>query len=144
MILIRIKKDLYTKNYIVQFHHIFDFSLPDSPSIAVRELRSRCHIGRVARTTPIRQVHLGTFVSPVGRLDLDTSGLLLMTNDNQFAERVTNPDSHVPKTYLVKANGTLTRICRNNPSTSGIGSRLGVSQAAAQSGPNLPLRCDAR
>jgi 23S rRNA pseudouridine2605 synthase len=51
---------------------------------------------------------LGTFVSPVGRLDLDTSGLLLMTNDNQFAERVTNPDSHVPKTYLVKASARLT------------------------------------
>jgi 23S rRNA pseudouridine2605 synthase len=50
----------------------------------------------------------GTFVSPVGRLDLDTSGLLLMTNDNQFAERVTNPDSHVPKTYLVKASLRLT------------------------------------
>jgi pseudouridine synthase len=47
---------------------------------------------------------VGTFLSPVGRLDLDTSGLLLMTNDNQFAERVTNPQSHVPKTYLVKAS----------------------------------------
>lgn len=51
---------------------------------------------------------VGTFVSPVGRLDLDTSGLLLMTNDNQFAERVTNPKSHVPKTYLVKASTLLT------------------------------------
>ena len=51
---------------------------------------------------------VGTFLSPVGRLDLDTSGLLLMTNDNQFAERVTNPDSHVPKTYLVKASAVLT------------------------------------
>lgn len=50
----------------------------------------------------------GTFLSPVGRLDLDTSGLLLMTNDNQFAERVTNPNSHVPKTYLVKASVVLT------------------------------------
>jgi pseudouridine synthase len=50
----------------------------------------------------------GTFLSPVGRLDLDTSGLLLMTNDNQFAERVTNPRSHVPKTYLVKASVVLT------------------------------------
>jgi 23S rRNA pseudouridine2605 synthase len=46
---------------------------------------------------------VGTFLSPVGRLDLDTSGLLLLTNDTQLAERVTNPDSHVPKTYLVKA-----------------------------------------
>jgi len=51
---------------------------------------------------------IGTFLSPVGRLDLDTSGLLLMTNDNRFAERVTNPQSHVPKTYLVKASTQLT------------------------------------
>jgi pseudouridine synthase len=49
-----------------------------------------------------------TFLSPVGRLDLDTSGLLLMTNDTHFAERVTNPQSHVPKTYLVKASTLLT------------------------------------
>jgi pseudouridine synthase len=49
----------------------------------------------------------GTFLSPVGRLDLETSGLLLMTNDTQLAERVTNPDSHVPKTYLVKASTLL-------------------------------------
>lgn len=51
---------------------------------------------------------VGTFLSPVGRLDLDTSGLLLMTNDNQIAERVTNPESHVAKTYLVKASMVLT------------------------------------
>lgn len=50
---------------------------------------------------------VGTFVSPVGRLDLDTSGLLLMTNDNRLAERVTNPASHIPKTYLVTASPTL-------------------------------------
>lgn len=50
---------------------------------------------------------VGGFLSPVGRLDLDTSGLLLMTNDTQLAERVTNPESHVPKTYLVKASVVL-------------------------------------
>jgi 23S rRNA pseudouridine2605 synthase len=49
-----------------------------------------------------------TFLSPVGRLDRDTSGLLLMTNDNQLAERITTPQSHVPKTYLVKASTLLT------------------------------------
>ncbi len=48
-----------------------------------------------------------TFVGTVGRLDLDTSGLLLLTNDNDFAERVTNPDSKIPKTYLVKASTLL-------------------------------------
>src|SRR5579872_2178979 len=45
---------------------------------------------------------LDTWVVPVGRLDLDTSGLLILTNDTQFAERLTNPDHKVPKTYLVK------------------------------------------
>ena len=44
------------------------------------------------------------WVSPVGRLDKDTSGLLLLTNDTDFANHVTNPASQVPKTYLVKAN----------------------------------------
>ena len=48
------------------------------------------------------------FVAPVGRLDLDTSGLLLITNDTQFAERVTNPNHKVPKTYLVKSSTLLT------------------------------------
>lgn len=45
---------------------------------------------------------LDTFVSPVGRLDLDTSGLLILTNDSQFAEQLTNPEYHVPKTYRVQ------------------------------------------
>jgi pseudouridine synthase len=49
----------------------------------------------------------GTWVAPVGRLDLDTSGLLILTNDTAFAERMTNPDFHVPKTYLIKASTLL-------------------------------------
>jgi len=50
---------------------------------------------------------VGRFVVPVGRLDRDTSGLLLMTNDTQFAERVTNPEYKTAKTYLVKASTRL-------------------------------------
>jgi 23S rRNA pseudouridine2605 synthase len=46
---------------------------------------------------------LKSWVFPVGRLDLDTSGLLLMTNDSALAERLTNPDFKVAKTYLVKS-----------------------------------------
>lgn len=49
----------------------------------------------------------GRWVVPVGRLDRDTSGLLLLTNDTQFAERVTNPDYKVPKTYLLKTSRIL-------------------------------------
>jgi 23S rRNA pseudouridine2605 synthase len=49
-----------------------------------------------------------SFVSPVGRLDLDTSGLLILTNDSQFAERLTNPDHKIPRTYLAKCSGPVT------------------------------------
>jgi pseudouridine synthase len=49
----------------------------------------------------------GTWLSPVGRLDLDTSGLLILTNDTDFAERVGNPAHKLPKTYLVKASTLL-------------------------------------
>lgn len=50
---------------------------------------------------------LGQFVGTVGRLDLDTSGLLLLTNDNALAETMTNPEHKLPKTYLVKASTLL-------------------------------------
>ena len=43
----------------------------------------------------------------MGRLDQDTSGLLLLTNDTAFGDYVTDPQSHVPKTYLVKASALL-------------------------------------
>lgn len=44
------------------------------------------------------------WVFPVGRLDKDTSGLLLLTNDTEIGESLTNPRAKVPKTYLVKVN----------------------------------------
>ncbi len=47
------------------------------------------------------------YLFPVGRLDLDTSGLLILTNDSAFAEALTNPEKEVPKTYLVKASKRL-------------------------------------
>jgi pseudouridine synthase len=47
------------------------------------------------------------WVAPVGRLDLDTSGLLILTNDNDFADRVMSPEGKVRKTYLVKTSSVL-------------------------------------
>jgi 23S rRNA pseudouridine2605 synthase len=46
-------------------------------------------------------------IYPVGRLDYASEGLLLLTNDGDFANRLTSPASHVKKTYLVKVNGAL-------------------------------------
>ena len=42
---------------------------------------------------------------PVGRLDWDTSGLLLLTNDGELTHRLTHPSSEVPRTYQAKVEG---------------------------------------
>jgi 23S rRNA pseudouridine2605 synthase len=47
-------------------------------------------------------------VYPVGRLDYHSEGLLLLTNDGEFANRITSAKNHVVKTYVVKVTGTLT------------------------------------
>jgi len=49
-----------------------------------------------------------TFLFPVGRLDKETSGLLLFTNDSQMGEKLTNPVSEIPKTYRAVVEGKVT------------------------------------
>lgn len=46
--------------------------------------------------------HLGVRVEPVGRLDINTEGALLFTNDGELAHKLTHPSSNVPKRYVAK------------------------------------------
>ncbi len=52
---------------------------------------------------------LKRWVFAVGRLDLDTSGLLILTNDTEFGESLLRPESKIPKTYYVKVSGAVSR-----------------------------------
>ncbi|MDD6995943.1 MAG: pseudouridine synthase [Candidatus Borkfalkiaceae bacterium] len=58
-------------------------------------------------------------VFPVGRLDYDTEGLLILTNDGDLAYALTHPSREVKKTYLAKIEGTLTEKDLN-PIRSGV------------------------
>ena len=58
-------------------------------------------------------------IYPVGRLDYDSEGLLILTTDGNLAQHLTHPSNEVPKTYLVKVEGTLTEAALN-PVRSGI------------------------
>lgn len=50
---------------------------------------------------------LSSRIYPVGRLDYDSEGLLIFTNDGDLANRLTHPSNEIPKTYLVKIEGTI-------------------------------------
>jgi 23S rRNA pseudouridine2605 synthase len=51
----------------------------------------------------------GRRLYPVGRLDADTSGLILLTNDGELANRLTHPSFEVPKTYRARLGGGAVR-----------------------------------
>lgn len=46
---------------------------------------------------------------PVGRLDKDTEGLLIITNDGDLAHKLLSPKKHVPKVYFARVKGTVTK-----------------------------------
>ncbi len=56
------------------------------------------------RTTVLDYVQVSERVYPVGRLDYDSRGLVLLTNDGELANRLLHPRYQVPKTYLVKVD----------------------------------------
>ncbi len=58
-------------------------------------------------------------IYPVGRLDYDSEGLLILTTDGELAQRLTHPSNEVPKTYLVKVEGICTEAALN-PIRSGV------------------------
>ncbi len=60
-------------------------------------------LGRRCVTDLVKDV--GVRVFPVGRLDKDSEGLLLMTNDGEFANNLTHPSKHVNKTYRTTVKG---------------------------------------
>ena len=62
--------------------------------------------GRPLVTELIKKIPMRIY--PVGRLDFDTLGLLLLTNDGEFTHHLTHPRFHVPKTYKVTVSGSIT------------------------------------
>jgi 23S rRNA pseudouridine2605 synthase len=66
----------------------------------MRDPQGRPTVRELLADVPVR-------VYPVGRLDFNTSGVLLATNDGDFAEALMHPRRAVPKTYVVKVHGAM-------------------------------------
>jgi 23S rRNA pseudouridine2605 synthase len=92
------------------------------------------------RPTVLDLVEVAVRVWPVGRLDIDTEGALLLTNDGELTHRLTHPRYEVPKTYLAEVKGavraaTLKRLARGvelddgptAPASVGVADRLAAT-----------------
>ena len=60
------------------------------------------------RTTIVDLIETNEKIFPVGRLDYDTTGLLLLTNDGELTNKLTHPKGFVEKTYIAKVSGIVT------------------------------------
>ncbi len=60
------------------------------------------------RPTVVDYVKSKAKLNVVGRLDFDTTGLVLLTNDGDLIYKITHPKTHVPKTYKLTVSGTVT------------------------------------
>lgn len=60
------------------------------------------------RTTVVSLIDTDERIYPIGRLDYDTTGLLLLTNDGELANKLMHPKNEVEKTYIAKIEGILT------------------------------------
>lgn len=60
------------------------------------------------RKTVVDLINTPTRIYPVGRLDYDTTGVLLLTNDGKLANKLMKPNSEIDKMYIVKVDGIVT------------------------------------
>jgi len=82
----------------------FAYYMMNKPSGVVTATKDAC--GRTVMD--LMRTALGKNLFPVGRLDKDTQGLLLVTNDGALSHRLLSPKRHVEKTYYVECEGGLT------------------------------------
>ncbi len=61
------------------------------------------------RKTILDYFDIDTRIYPIGRLDYDTTGIILLTNDGEFANLMMKPSSNIKKVYLAKINGILSK-----------------------------------
>lgn len=60
------------------------------------------------RKTVIDLIDTTTRIYPIGRLDYDTTGLLILTNDGNLSNKLMHPSSNIDKTYIAKVEGIIT------------------------------------
>lgn len=90
---------------------IDDVELKNDSKVYILLYKPRGYVSTVyddkGRNTVVSLINTNMRIYPVGRLDYDTSGLLLLTNDGDFANLLMHPKNEVEKVYIAKVKGVL-------------------------------------
>jgi 23S rRNA pseudouridine2605 synthase len=88
----------------------FDYIILNKPRGVVTTCDDEFGRENVLHLLPERMAHL----KPVGRLDLESEGLLILTNDGELAQKLTHPSKHVLKNYEVTVSGKISDTTLDN------------------------------
>ena len=91
------------ENTILDHNKNYEYYLLNKPREVVSSAKDE-H----GRKTVVDLIKTDTRIYPIGRLDYDTTGLILLTNDGELANMLMHPSSNIDKTYIAKVDGILT------------------------------------
>lgn len=83
----------------------YEYYILNKPRGVVTTTNDEC-----GRKTVIDLIDTSTRIYPIGRLDYDTTGLLLLTNDGELANKLMHPSSKIDKTYIAKIEGIISPL----------------------------------
>lgn len=101
---VAVGKDIVTFQGTEVDYAVYEYYMFCKPKGCVSAVTDNCHDTVIDYITDRKRKDL----FPVGRLDIDTEGLLLITNDGSLAHNLLAPGRHVPKCYQAKVSGQVT------------------------------------
>ena len=99
------KKDVITVcGDVLDKNKNYEYYILNKPRGVISSVSDPC-----GRRTVVDLIETDARIYPIGRLDYDTTGVLLLTNDGELANKLMHPSSNIEKTYVVKVDGLVTR-----------------------------------
>lgn len=98
------KKDVITVcGDVLDKNKNYEYYILNKPRGVISSVSDPC-----GRRTVVDLIETDARIYPIGRLDYDTTGVLLLTNDGELANKLMHPSSNIEKTYVVKVDGLVT------------------------------------
>lgn len=94
---------IQVENTILDNNKNYEYYLLNKPREVISSVKDEC-----GRKTVVELINTSERIYPIGRLDYDTTGIILLTNDGNLANKLMHPSSNIEKKYIAKVNGLVT------------------------------------